>query len=73
MIPDIPRTITKVRAQHFLGGGGREIYKVKPSRIFTYQNTYRTVLKYIGEDLGMHEERDPEAIDQGETNISLSG
>lgn len=68
MIPDIPRTITKVRAQHFLGE--KEIYKVKPSRIFIHQNTYMTLLKYIGKDLGKHEERDPEAIDQGETNIS---
>lgn len=66
MIPDILRTITKVRAQHFLGE--RDIYKVKPNRTFTHRNTYRTLLKYIGKDLGMYEERDPEAIDQGENN-----
>lgn len=70
MIPDILRTITKVRAQHFLGE--RDSYKVKPSRTFTHRNTYRTLLKYIGKDLGMYEERDPEAIDQGETNTRIN-
>lgn len=26
----------------------------------------------MGKDLGMHEERDPEAIDQGEPNIRIN-
>lgn len=32
---------------------------------------HKTLLEYTGKDLGMCEERDPEAIDQGETDIIL--